>query len=194
MNKIALFTMFLAFAFFSCKDSEVKNDRLEIAKQYYRALDTSDGLQMKGLLSDSLVVKQTEYDYEQAFTKEEYIGKWLKWDSVFHPTYEVLEIEQQSEIVKVKISKLDKRIFFLHGKPYITNETIKFQKDKISVVEVSDVNFDAKTWERNRSELLKWVDENHPELDGFIFDQTKSGGLKYLKVMQLYQKKTDVSE
>jgi hypothetical protein len=31
----------------------------------------------------------------------------LQWDSAFDPTYQILEIEQENEIVKAKIFKID---------------------------------------------------------------------------------------
>ena len=114
---------------------------------------------------------------------------FLKWDAVFDPSYKILEIEQQDEIVKAKISKMDKRIFFLHEEPFITNQIIQFQKNKIISVATEYVNFNEKTWGKNKTELLNWINENHPKLNGFIHDQTETGGLKYLKAIELYKNK-----
>jgi len=36
---------------------------------------------------------------------------------------------------------------------------------------------------------LSWVSENHPELNGFINDQTEAGGKKFLKALELYETK-----
>ena len=146
---------------------------------------------MKVLLTDSLVTVIPEYDYEIKYSREDYIGNWLKWDSVFDPTYKVLDMELENGIVKAKISKTDKRIFFLMEEPFITNETLKFKNGKIITVETEYVNFDEATWERNRSGLLNWIEENHPELNlnRFIYDQTEYGGMKFLEAIELYKNK-----
>ena len=177
--------------FISCKSSENKTDKLEIAKQYFKALDNSSSSEMKVLLTDSLVTVIPEYDYEIKYSREDYIGNWLKWDSVFDPTYKVLDMELENGIVKAKISKTDKRIFFLMEESFITNETLKFKNGKIITVETEYVNFNEATWERNKSGLLNWIEENHPELNlnRFIYDQTEYGGMKFLEAIELYKNK-----
>ena len=37
-----------------------------------------------------------------------------------------------------------------------------------------------------RTNFLNWMNQNHPEVNGFIFDQTEKGGLNYLKAIKLY--------
>jgi hypothetical protein len=187
MNKILMFLLFMSIGLVSCNNSEKGIDKLEIAKLYYKALDNSNSSEMKVLLADSLITAIPEYDYELTYSKDEYVEKWLKWDSIFDPSYEILEIEEQDEIVLAKISKIDKRIFFLQKEPFITNEILRFQKDKIIAVETAYLNFNEKVWESNKTSLLSWIGENHPELNGFIYDQTKPGGLKYLKAIELYK-------
>ena len=175
----------------SCKDSEKELDKLEIAKMYYEVLDKSNVSGIRTLLTDSLLTKEAEYDYEQTFSKKEYV-EWLKWDSVFEPTYKILEIRQENGAVKAKISKMDKRIAFLHKEPIVSDQVIRFDKDKISSIETSKyVIFNDSLFVANREKLLNWVKENHPELDGFINDQTKIGGIKYLKAIELYENKTN---
>ncbi|EZH72343.1 hypothetical protein ATO12_23100 [Aquimarina atlantica] len=189
MNKIIVVLFLVTIGFLSCKNTENETNKIEIARHYYKALDNSDGSLMKTLLTDSLLTKIPEYDYRQDYSKKEYLEKWLKWDSVFDPTYKILEIKQENGIVKAKISKIDKRIFFLQQKPFITNEILKFQNDKIIAIETEYVYFNEKVWGENLNTLLTWIAENHPELNGFLHDQTKSGGIKYLKAIELYNKK-----
>ncbi len=186
IKKSIALSFFLIIGFTSCKTSEKKIDKLEIAKQYYKALDNSDGATMKILLADSLHTKETDYDYEQTLSHKEYI-EWLKWDSIFDPEYKILEIEQENEIVNAKISKVDKRIRFLHEEPIVWSAVIRFNADKIISIERKNAVFKDKTWERNRTKLLNWVDENHPELNGFLNEKTASAGMKYLKAIELYK-------
>jgi len=113
----------------------------------------------------------------------------ILWDAVFSPKYEILNIAQKDGIVQAKISKIDKRIAFLHEAPFITNQTIKFQGEKISSVETEYVDFKQATWEKNRTALLSWIEKNHPELNGFIYDQTEAGGKRFLKAIELYKDK-----
>ena len=186
MNKNIVILLLLTIGFLSCKNSEKKIDRVEIAKQYFKTLDNSDYSKISDWFADSLTT--IEGEYKQAYSKSDYL-EFLKWDSVFDPNYEILEIGQNNGIVKAKISKLDKRISFLHEEPFITNQIIKFENDKVISVETEYVDFNEATWERNKNVLLSWIDENHPELNGFIYDQTESGGIKFLKAIELYKNK-----
>ena len=86
------------------------------------------------------MIRETEHDYKETFSKNSYID-WLQWDSLFDPTYEILQIEQENEIVKATISKIDQRILFLHKEPIVSEEVIRFDKDKIISVEKSYVLF-----------------------------------------------------
>ncbi|WP_179020980.1 nuclear transport factor 2 family protein [Winogradskyella forsetii] len=187
MNKTIIILLVSTITFISCKNTEQSVNMLDIAKQYYKALDQSDGAALKTLLSDSMTTTIPEYNYIQTYSQKDYVENWLKWDSAFEPTYEILQMEADNGMVKAKISKFDKRITLLNEKSFITNEILRFQNDKISSIETEYVSWDEKTWERNRTNLLKWIDENHPELNGFIFDQTDEGGKKFIKAIELYK-------
>lgn len=187
MNRIIIISFLFSIGITSCKKDVKEANKLEIAKQYYKALDNSDGTEMKILVADSLLSSIPEYNYKQTFSLNEYVEKWLKWDSVFDPTYKILDIEQKNGTVRAKISKIDIRISFLQQEPFITNEILHFNDDKITAVETEFVNFNEQIWNENRSELLRWINEKHPELNGFIHDQTENGGIKYLKAIELYK-------
>ena len=189
MNRILIISLVLLIGLISCQSSEKTNDKIEIAKKYFAALDKSNSSEMKELLTDSLVTAIPKYEYEVKFSKNDYVEKWLKWDSIFEPTYKVLEMEVENGMVKAKVSKMDKRILFLMQEPFLTNEILRFQNDKIVTVETEYLNFDEATWEKNKNGLLSWIEENHPELNGFIYDQTESGGTKFLKAIELYENK-----
>jgi hypothetical protein len=187
MDRNSIMLLMFLVGLTGCVDTKPQIDKLQIAKQYYQALDQSDGSTMRGLLTDSLVTAIPAYDYEQVFLSDDYIGNWLKWDSVFEPTYEILEIDLVNGSVKATISKRDKRILFLLEEPFQTIETLRFRNNQIARVETEYVNFKEALWEKNKNELLEWITVNHPELDGFIYDQTESGGMKFLKAIELYQ-------
>ncbi|MEO1032124.1 MAG: hypothetical protein AAFX55_12000 [Bacteroidota bacterium] len=189
MNKTIVLLLLLTIGFMSCKNSEKEIDKLGIAKTYYEVLDQSKVSGLEILLADSLLTKETEYNYEQTFSKKQYI-EWLKWDSVFDPTYKILKIEQDNGIVKAKISKMDRRIAFLHKEPIVTTQIIRFDNDKITSIETTKyVIFNDSAFAKKRDGLVNWIAKNHPELNGFIHDQTKTGGMNYLKAIELYENK-----
>lgn len=191
MNRILLIFLVFVIAFVGCKKTEKPINKLEIAEKYFEALNKSDGVKMKTLLADSIVTVIPKYEYELAFSKNDYTEKWLKWDAVFEPTYKVLAMELENGTVKVKVSKVDKRILFFMQKPFITNEILRFSNGKIIAAETEYLNFNETIWEQNKTELLAWTEENYPELNlsHFIYDQTKFGGKKLLKAMELYKNK-----
>jgi len=187
MNYIKALVVLLVIGAISCKSPEQQSDKLKVAKAYYQGLDNADPAMVATLLADSLLTRESQYDYEQTFSKSEYV-QWMKWDSVFDPTYKILEIELHDSIIKARISKIDQRLLFLHKEPMITNEVLRFDKGKISGVERTEyLNFNEERFVKQREQLLNWIDQNHPELSGFIHDQTREGGLKYLKAIQLYR-------
>ena len=188
-NKILIISLILLVGLVSCKNSEKTIDKLQIAKNYFVALDESNSAKMEDLLADSLITTIPKYEYEVRYSKNDYLRNWLKWDSIFEPTYKVLEMNMENGAVKAKVSKSDKRIIFFMGEPFVTNEILKFKDDKIIESETEYINFDEETWGENRTELLNWAKENHPELnlDVNINVQNESGGKKFLKAIELYE-------
>jgi len=189
MNRIVIISLILFVGLVSCKNSEKTIDKLQIAENYFMALDESNSAKMEDLLADSLITTIPKYEYEVRYSKNDYLRNWLKWDSVFEPSYKVLEINMKNGTVKAKVSKSDKRIIFFMGKPFVTNEILRFKNDKIIELETEYINFDEETWGKNRTELLNWTKENHPELnlDLNINMQTESGGKKFLKAIERYE-------
>ncbi|MEO0900516.1 MAG: hypothetical protein AAFY00_00350, partial [Bacteroidota bacterium] len=81
---------------------------------------------------------------------------------------------------------------FLNGEPIITQETITFNKGKIDSVVIDEyLVFNAKRWDSVRTNLVNFVDQNHKELDGFLYDQTVEGAIKYTKAIDLYLSSTE---
>lgn len=186
MNKTFILALILTIGLASCNEINKDTDRTKIAIQYFNVLDGSAYSKMSDLIADSLTT--IEGDYIEPYSKRDYI-EFLKWDAVFEPSYKILEINQQNDIVTAKISKTDHRIALLNEAPFITKQTIKFKNDKIKSVETRYLDFNATVWEQNRTALISWINENHPELNGFIHDQTESGGQKFLAAITLYNNK-----
>ena len=184
MNRTIILLALCALGFTSCKQAE-KVAPEELAKQYFEMLDTSNYAQIPNLLADSLVTE--EGDYTVNYSHQGY-EELLKWDAVFDPSYEVLEtLLEEDGTVKVRVSKLDTRIQFLYEKPFITDNYISLNNGKITRVRTEYVDFDAETFGNNRTRLLTFVNETHPELNGFLTDQTEAGAQKYLQVLELYK-------
>jgi hypothetical protein len=184
MNKLTVLILFIAIGIISCKNPEKGLDKLEIAKNFYAAIENSNPSKITELITE--VFTTVDDGFEQEYSGNEYV-EWVKWDSVFQPTYEILKIEEENGIVKAKISKTDKRISFLHREPIVTEEVIQFEGDKIKGINRTSALFNVEEFVKNRDSLVNWIAENHPELNGFLNDQTKIGGLNYLKAIQLYK-------
>ncbi len=173
----------------SCGGASKKMDKRAIAENYVGALNASDFEQLVGLFQDS--IRFNEMEYIQTFDKESY-HTLFQWDSVFSPKYEILDIREEDDNLQLTISKQCDRIRFLHEAPFISKEIMTIKEGKIhSVAIVEYVDFNDTLWADKREKLVKWVEEHHPELDGFLYDQTKKGAVKYQKAIQLFKNRKD---
>ena len=171
----------------SCQPSGTAKKE-QLARNYYQALNQSNFDRIAELQFDSIRI--TEGPYASAYSVKDYVN-WLQWDSVFQPTYEVLDIKSNEEKVELTVSKVCKRIQFLNGGPMISKEVMQFKNEKIYAIAIGDfTSFNGERWNTQREKLVNWVKENHIELDGFINDQTLKGGLNYLKALNLYQNRS----
>lgn len=186
MNKIISFLLVVIIGNISCKNSAQDFDKLEIAKKFYVAINNSNHIEMNKLIGDSITT--IDDGFEQEYSQNEYI-EWVKWDSIFQPSYEIVKIEEENGIVKARITKLDERILFLHQEPMVTNEILQFKDDKIRSVNRISESFKVERFVTNRDNLVNWIAQNHPELNGFLYDQSKSGGINYLKAIEFYKAK-----
>ncbi|MDT0606842.1 hypothetical protein [Croceitalea rosinachiae] len=184
MNLRYLLLAIIIIFFIACKPSSTSKKE-QLARNYYQALDQSNFARIAELQFDSIRVK--EGSYTSVYSVEDYVN-WLKWDSVFQPTYEVLDITSDEEKVELTISKVCKRIQFLNGGPMISKEVMQFKEGKIYTLEIKDfTSYNGERWNAEREKLVNWIKANHPELEGFIYDQTLQGGINYLKALDLYQ-------
>lgn len=186
MNKFTVTLLLITIGIISCKNSEKEFDNLKIAEKFYSEINNSNHSEIVELINNNFTTNDD--GFEQKYSGNEYT-EWVKWDSVFEPTYEILKIEEENGTVKATISKKDKRITFLHHEPIITKETIQFENGKIKNIDRVSASFNVEGFVKNRDELVGWITENHPELNGFLHDQTKNGGMNYLKAIELYKNK-----
>ncbi|MEL7005498.1 MAG: hypothetical protein AAFN93_22615 [Bacteroidota bacterium] len=191
-SKLKFTFIFIAsiILFWSCVLANRNTENIDVVKAYYRALNQSDFNKVKSLILDSMRV--TEESFTVAISKDDY-HNWLEWDSVFQPTYKILEISAGEGRVSVTVSKECTRTLFLNGEPVVSKESVYVQEGKIwkTEVEAYEVfNFDQ--WNEKKEKVVVWVDRNYPELNGFIYDQTKTGAMNYLKVIDLFNEHEEV--
>ncbi|MEM9339580.1 MAG: nuclear transport factor 2 family protein [Bacteroidota bacterium] len=183
--KTNLFTvLFLSFWLFGCNTE--KPTPLQVVKDYYSAFDTSDFSSIATLVDDTLTIIDGPYSttYTHASFHEQF-----RWDSIFQPTYEVLEIASVADQVIATVASSSLRYEFLKNNPLITVYKISFYHKKISKIEAVDyVDADWTTWQKEVDSLVQWISIHHPELDGFIHDLSMNGATNYLKAIELYKR------
>jgi hypothetical protein len=140
---------------------------------------------IEDLLSDTILLKDGEYVAK--YSKLEY-QVYYKWDSVFCPKYEMIELIWTDSTVDITQSVSSKRYEFLGNNPLLTRNRLYFVDGKITMIEnLEYLNVDWNVWTANRDSLVDWIDFNHKELSGFIFDMTQVGAENYLKAIGLYK-------
>ncbi|WP_108424964.1 hypothetical protein [Flagellimonas amoyensis] len=173
----------------SCRDGAEKLDKTGIAENYIKALNASDFEQLVGLFQDS--IRFNEMEYIRTFDKESY-HSLFQWDSVFNPKYEILDIKEEGENLRLTISKECERIHFLHETPFISSEIMNIKEGKIHSIDIVEyVDFNDSLWIAKREDLVSWIEGHHPDLNGFIHDQTKQGAINYQKAMAFYRNRAD---
>lgn len=184
MKRVGLLLIFIASTLLSCNTKDQGERERALIKQYYAALNNFELEAIADYFYDS--VRMRENDYLYLASKDSFYIK-LQWDSVFRPKYSVLEIEAIDKDLIVKVSKSDPRILFLNEEPTIYRERFTFKDGLIYSSETREfIVFNWDLWDENRSKLVNWIKENHPELDGFLHDQTKQGATNYLEALMLY--------
>ena len=187
---IVVYLLFILGGITSCHQ-DVGQQRLQQARAYYQTLNEHDYQALDRLIGDSIISKEGEYVMEYSKAGFEV---FLKWDAAFDPNYEILSLAMEDQTVVAEIKKTDTRLDFLLEGPSITKEHLDFRDGKIrSVAIVAYLQFNDIVFSRNRKEFLDWMDAHHPELDGFIIDQTETGAKNYLKAIRLFQAREKAS-
>ncbi len=164
--------------------TEKRSTPSEQITAYYEGFENSDFSQIKRTLSDSLI--SIEGDFKMAYSRESYYEKF-KWDSVFRPVYTLVSIENEDEQPIVTVTMNSLKHEFLKNNPMTCRYRFHFQSGKIAKIEnldCADANWEV--WGKEVDSLVNWVESNHPELDGFIYDLTMQGAQNYIKAIALY--------
>lgn len=184
-----IITLLFFGIFWGCGPSSKNEDKKALVREYYQAMNDSDYAKVIGFFQDS--IRFNEMSYKRTFSKSEY-HQLFAWDSVFHPTYKILELEERGDELHLLVSKECERINFLHEGPFFTNEVFKIEEGAINQIDVVEyVDFNDSIWAVKRENLISWADKHHPELSGFIHDQTKEGAMKYKKAIDLFKNRKD---
>ena len=170
---------------YGCDFNSTGPDLEGATSEYYQALNESSFEKISSLYFDSVRVNEGIYSIVYSIGDFKH---WFQWDSVFQPTYKVIEINRSDNEVNIIVSKKCVRTLFLNGEPTVTKETLTFKEGKIFSVQIKEsISFNNKLWDENREDLVGWINENHPQLNGFIHDQSLNGGLNYVTALNLYQ-------
>ncbi len=172
----------------SCNHQDKQVDHAVISKSYYSALNTGNTDSIMSILSEPFI--NIQGPDTARYTQESY-KEWLAWDQTFNPSYKMLSFENlDHENVKIQIKKNDRRIYFLNEEPVIYTEIHTFKNGKLLRITLQEYQvFNDSLWGANRASLTSFVKEHHPELDGFIFDQTLKGAKKYQEALNYYKSK-----
>lgn len=167
--------------------AEKKNIETEQITAYYEGFANSDYSQVKSTLSDSLI--SIAGDYTMRYSRESFYEKF-KWDSVFKPQYKLLSIENKGEHTIATVTMNSPKLEFLQNNPMTCRYRIYFKKGKIArIVDQDCPTANWEVWAKQVDTLVAWVADNHPELNGFIYDLTEQGALNYMRAIALYENK-----
>ncbi len=158
----------------------------EAIREYYAGFENGDYNRVKRTIADSLAI--TEGDYVMSFTPESFYEQF-KWDSVFKPNYNLVELEDHDGRMVATVAVKSLRFEFLKNNPLTCKHRFHFQSGKIAKIESLDcIDANWEIWQKERDSLVEWTKINHPELDGFINDLSMKGAINYLKAIALYKK------
>lgn len=183
MIKNTFFILFVIGLLFSC-DNEALS-RKETVNTFYKAFDSGDFDKIKAVIHDSITI--VSGDFVMPFNKTSF-KEFYKWDSIFKPSYEILELAEENDHLIATISQKNIRNAFLKNNPLKLNVKISFTSGKITKLEELDyIDVNWKEWNQEKDSLVNWIKLNHPKLDGFVNDMTMTGAKNYLKAIELYE-------
>lgn len=170
----------------SCSRNTPAFSPTEVVEVYVDGINTSRFDRINSVLADSVTL--IEGDYTVPMSNEGYYVQF-QWDSVFTPNTQIVNIQEvdQNQVVAT-LSTTSLRFAYLDNNPLVCEISFTFESEKIRLLETGDCpGANWKVWESRRDTLVAWIDQNHPELNGFIHDLTKAGAAHYLQAIDLYE-------
>jgi hypothetical protein len=165
--------------------NEQKFTRQETVNTYYTARDAGSYNELKTVVNDSITISAGDYTmpYDLNSFYEEF-----KWDSIFKTSYTLVELEEENNQIVASVTMNSLRNTFLKNNAMTCDYRISFNHGKISKIEeLTCINVNWEIWKKEVDTLVDRIHKHHPELDGFIYDMTMNGSLKYLKAIELYE-------
>lgn len=182
--KFSLLAFGIVLMMFSCKATHGISSN-QLVKDYYSGLNQGNFELFSKHLADS--VQTMEMDFLLTKNPQELYTQF-QWDSVFKPEYKIMQMAKSDDSVKVSIAKTCERTRFLQDADLIYKATFVIKDEQIAKIQTTDFVFlDDQKWPQRRDTLVAWIDTNHPELSGFIYDLTPKGAVNYLKAIELYE-------
>ncbi len=179
--KFIFLTILAGFFMVSCS----QNPEKALIQKYFNAFNQSNFNDLKELLCDDFEVTEGNFTLCTSINEFQTV---FQWDSIFNPTYEILNIQELDGKMQTEISKTDIRVAYLHDTPLISNVSFEFKNGKISKQIINDYKeFDIKKWGGRLKDIATWIKVNHAELNGFERDITPRGAENYIKAIDLYQ-------
>lgn len=161
------------------------SDPQSTVQAYFEARDSRDFSEIVRHVHDSLII--TEGDFVMGYDHDSYY-EVFKWDSVFHQSYKVVDLESEDKFVLATIKINSIKHEFLKNPDMTCLFRISLIDGNISKLESLDCpDADWVKWSQERDALVSWISEHHPDLDGFINDMSMEGAINYLNAIKLYQ-------
>lgn len=181
--KIWLILPILTLCLVGCTDR--KPTPQETVAHYIEARDTGNFTRLRTLINDSITI--TGGDYVMPYDAASFY-KVFQWDSVLGTSYEIMELKEQNGRIVATLAMRSHRNAFLDNNPMTCGYSFSFISGKISQIdELQCPGFNGEAWAKKRDTLVAWVERNHPDLNGFIYDMTMQGAMNYVKAMERYQ-------
>ena len=181
--KNTFFILFLIVVLTSCDNKKLSHK--ETITIYYKAFDSGDFNKLKGVIHDSITM--INGDFVTPFDKDSFY-EFYKWDSIFEPSYEVIDLSEENDNVIATISQKNIRNEFLKNNPLQFKVKISFASGKITKLEELDyIGVNWQEWNQEKDSLVNWIKVNHPNLDGFVNDMTRKGAINYVRAIELYK-------
>jgi apolipoprotein N-acyltransferase len=158
---------------YSCNSGSAQLSDKQIVVEYYAGLNSNDFNEVKGYLSDSIVTLEGDYVVTQSI--DDYYT-YFQWDSVFAPSYQLVDLQQMDNRFIATVNKSCKRIEFLLDTAISYKVEVFVDNGKIYKLQTNNyLVFDFEKWQTRRDSLTQWIETNQPHLSGFVNDMTKEG-------------------